>query len=256
MAADPSKVLGDDWQLSEADRAELARPERHDVIRQSVIREFRQGVWGWVDDDLGFVRPWGFDVAEIRVPISVSLQRAHSRSGAVAARRAAGRNAPNAAEAHRRGTTRPPGRRRPRRRTLRLARPTSLRTAGTTRPLDLPELPSSAHQAERQPARPSRPTRPATRRHRSQRGEVPDRTPRRQRSPMPGRSPDRDGRLGLAGLAAVDLDRPRSRLRVRADRPRPGDRLRRLRAQPVGTATSSSSSRRRWCSGPSETRSP
>ena len=52
VAADPSKLIGDDWQLSEADRAELARPERHDVIRQSVGEAFRQGVWGWVDDDL------------------------------------------------------------------------------------------------------------------------------------------------------------------------------------------------------------
>jgi pimeloyl-ACP methyl ester carboxylesterase len=72
VAADPSKLMGDDWQLSEADRAELARPERHDVIRQSVSEEFRQGVWGWVDDDLCFTQPWGFDVAEIRIPTRVN----------------------------------------------------------------------------------------------------------------------------------------------------------------------------------------
>jgi pimeloyl-ACP methyl ester carboxylesterase len=71
VAVDPSKILGDDWQLSEADRAELARPERHEVIRESVEEAFRRGVWGWVDDDLCFTRPWGFDVAEIRVPIRV-----------------------------------------------------------------------------------------------------------------------------------------------------------------------------------------
>jgi pimeloyl-ACP methyl ester carboxylesterase len=68
VAADPSKLLGDDWQLSEADRAELARTERHEVIRQGFNEAFRRGVWGWVDDDLCLTRPWGFDVAEIRVP--------------------------------------------------------------------------------------------------------------------------------------------------------------------------------------------
>jgi pimeloyl-ACP methyl ester carboxylesterase len=71
VAADPSKLMGDDWQLSEADRAELARTERHDVIRQTVNEAYRRGVWGWVDDDLCLTRPWGFDVAEIRVPTRV-----------------------------------------------------------------------------------------------------------------------------------------------------------------------------------------
>jgi pimeloyl-ACP methyl ester carboxylesterase len=29
------------------------------------------GVGGWVDDDLAFLQPWGFDVAEISVPVLV-----------------------------------------------------------------------------------------------------------------------------------------------------------------------------------------
>ncbi len=71
VAADPAKLLGEEWGLSVADRAELARPERHDVIRQGVREAFRNGVWGWVDDDLCFLEPWGFDLAEIGVPIRV-----------------------------------------------------------------------------------------------------------------------------------------------------------------------------------------
>jgi len=71
VAADPSKFLGDDWELSEADRAEFARPERAEITRQDVEEAFRNGVWGWVDDDLCFTQPWGFDIAEIRVPTRI-----------------------------------------------------------------------------------------------------------------------------------------------------------------------------------------
>jgi pimeloyl-ACP methyl ester carboxylesterase len=67
VAGDPSKVLGDDWELSAADRVELARPERAGMIRADVAESFRAGVWGWVDDDLAVVAPWGFDVEEISV---------------------------------------------------------------------------------------------------------------------------------------------------------------------------------------------
>ena len=68
---DPAKFIGDEVKLSEADRAELARTERQEVMRQSVTEALRNGIWGWVDDDLCLARPWGFDVAEIRVPTQV-----------------------------------------------------------------------------------------------------------------------------------------------------------------------------------------
>ncbi|HWQ02006.1 MAG TPA: alpha/beta hydrolase, partial [Gaiellaceae bacterium] len=59
------------WGLSESDRRELARTERHGVIREQFTEAFRTGVWGWVDDDLCMLKPWGFDVGEIRVPTRV-----------------------------------------------------------------------------------------------------------------------------------------------------------------------------------------
>ena len=46
-------------------------PERRDVIRQDVNEAVRTGVWGWTDDDLCFLAPWGFDVTEIRLPTRV-----------------------------------------------------------------------------------------------------------------------------------------------------------------------------------------
>ena len=70
VAVDPGNVLGD-FEIPDADRAELARPEVHDVIRESMAEAFRNGVWGWVDDGLCFARPWGFEVSEIRVPTRV-----------------------------------------------------------------------------------------------------------------------------------------------------------------------------------------
>jgi pimeloyl-ACP methyl ester carboxylesterase len=75
VAADPAKVLGDEWELSEADRTQLARTELHDVIRQDVNEALRTGVSGWVDDMLAVVKPWGFDVGEIRVPTRVIYGR-------------------------------------------------------------------------------------------------------------------------------------------------------------------------------------
>jgi len=70
VAVDPSTVLGD-FELSDSDRAQLARPEFIQVIRESTAEQALNGVWGWVDDDLAFLRPWGFNVAEIAIPVLV-----------------------------------------------------------------------------------------------------------------------------------------------------------------------------------------
>jgi pimeloyl-ACP methyl ester carboxylesterase len=71
VAADPSKLLSDDWNLSDADRAVLADVRIQTVVGEMMREAFRNGVWGWADDDLAFLQPWGFDVAEIRVPVEV-----------------------------------------------------------------------------------------------------------------------------------------------------------------------------------------
>jgi pimeloyl-ACP methyl ester carboxylesterase len=38
-----------------------------EVFRESV----RNGLWGWHDDELAFVTPWGFDVGDINVPVAM-----------------------------------------------------------------------------------------------------------------------------------------------------------------------------------------
>lgn len=71
VAVDPAGLLGDDWGLDEADRAVLGRPDVGRVIQEATADLARGGPWGWVDDDLAFTRPWGFDVAEITAPVEI-----------------------------------------------------------------------------------------------------------------------------------------------------------------------------------------
>lgn len=70
VSIDPATMLGA-FDLPESDQAVLARPEYAEVIRESVEEQTRNGVWGWVDDDLAELHPWGFDLATIRVPTAI-----------------------------------------------------------------------------------------------------------------------------------------------------------------------------------------
>ena len=44
-------------------------PQLKEMLGQSFADALAGGVDGWLDDDLAFVKPWGFDLAEIRVPV-------------------------------------------------------------------------------------------------------------------------------------------------------------------------------------------
>jgi pimeloyl-ACP methyl ester carboxylesterase len=67
---DPASLLGA-FELSEADQAVLGDQIVQERMRKSFREALASGVWGWVDDDLAFVKPWGFEVEEIRVPVQV-----------------------------------------------------------------------------------------------------------------------------------------------------------------------------------------
>ncbi len=70
VAHNPSSVLGD-FDLSDSDRQELTRPERVQIIGESWAEHSARGVGGWVDDDLAHLRPWGFNVGQITVPVLI-----------------------------------------------------------------------------------------------------------------------------------------------------------------------------------------
>jgi pimeloyl-ACP methyl ester carboxylesterase len=70
VGVDPSTIL-QDVDLSESDRAELARPEIAQILGESTFEWAVNGVGGWVDDDLAVLQPWGFDPADISVPVLV-----------------------------------------------------------------------------------------------------------------------------------------------------------------------------------------
>jgi len=56
--------------LPDVDRAVLTDEYGEDMAR-SFAEALRVGVDGWVDDDLAFVQPWAFDLAELKVPTFV-----------------------------------------------------------------------------------------------------------------------------------------------------------------------------------------
>lgn len=67
---DPAALL-DGIELAESDRAVLERADVRETMRAATREAFKHGVSGWVDDDLAFVAPWGFDVQEIAVPVEI-----------------------------------------------------------------------------------------------------------------------------------------------------------------------------------------
>jgi pimeloyl-ACP methyl ester carboxylesterase len=54
--------------LPDVDRASLTG-EFADDMAASLRGAVSSSVDGWLDDDLAFVRPWGFDLADVRVPV-------------------------------------------------------------------------------------------------------------------------------------------------------------------------------------------
>jgi pimeloyl-ACP methyl ester carboxylesterase len=59
--------------MSESDRDQIAKDR---AIIDTMLRDgLRDGVDGWVDDDLAIVRPWGFTLSAIAVPLAIHYGR-------------------------------------------------------------------------------------------------------------------------------------------------------------------------------------
>jgi pimeloyl-ACP methyl ester carboxylesterase len=63
--------------VDEVDRAALTG-EFAETVARMLRRAVSTGIDGWLDDDLAFVRPWGFELSAIAVPVSI-WQGAHDR---------------------------------------------------------------------------------------------------------------------------------------------------------------------------------
>jgi pimeloyl-ACP methyl ester carboxylesterase len=73
METDPSKVLSDDWDLDRSDRAcSHARTCRGCSMRLcGRLIDPASGAGSMTTLRLSHVAPWGFDAADIRVPVTV-----------------------------------------------------------------------------------------------------------------------------------------------------------------------------------------
>jgi pimeloyl-ACP methyl ester carboxylesterase len=56
--------------VSSVDKTALAG-EMGDVLAESFRRSVSTGIAGWLDDDLAYVRPWGFELKSVRVPVAI-----------------------------------------------------------------------------------------------------------------------------------------------------------------------------------------
>ena len=58
-------------EMPEPDRIALDHPAVDRLMATSMAEGLRPGAAGWVEDDLAFCRPWGFDVGRVRVQVGV-----------------------------------------------------------------------------------------------------------------------------------------------------------------------------------------
>ena len=67
---DPGAILGEE--ANEGDVGFLLRPETILAFQRIIPEQAVHGVGGSVDDTLAFIRPWGFDLADLRVPVLIT----------------------------------------------------------------------------------------------------------------------------------------------------------------------------------------
>jgi pimeloyl-ACP methyl ester carboxylesterase len=73
LAAGRADFFGDSYELSEADKAQMVKHLTR--VADHLTTALAHGVDGWVDDDIAFTKPWGFDVSSIRIPVYLTYGR-------------------------------------------------------------------------------------------------------------------------------------------------------------------------------------
>jgi pimeloyl-ACP methyl ester carboxylesterase len=67
-ASQVADQLGD--LIDDVDRGSITG-EFADALAESFREGLRESYWGWFDDDMAFVKPWGFELASIRIPVHI-----------------------------------------------------------------------------------------------------------------------------------------------------------------------------------------
>ena len=55
--------------LPDVDKATLEDPRMGQSFAISMAEAVRISLDGWVDDDLEFIEPWGFELSEVKIPV-------------------------------------------------------------------------------------------------------------------------------------------------------------------------------------------
>jgi pimeloyl-ACP methyl ester carboxylesterase len=71
LDGDPAELLGESYELADADLTAMSDEAVAREVRATLREGLRPGLDGWVDDDLAFVNPWGFDPQAMTVPVMV-----------------------------------------------------------------------------------------------------------------------------------------------------------------------------------------
>jgi pimeloyl-ACP methyl ester carboxylesterase len=72
LRTEPEAVLDElAAELPSPDQATMAKPEIREILVQSWREATRQGAAGWLDDDLAFTRPWGFELAAVETEVRI-----------------------------------------------------------------------------------------------------------------------------------------------------------------------------------------
>ncbi len=71
LDSDSDDALGEDYKLSEQDAAVMQRSDIRSMLAAATREGIGRTIDGFVDDDLAFTEPWGFDPAAITIPTAV-----------------------------------------------------------------------------------------------------------------------------------------------------------------------------------------